>query len=205
MMINNDQFAPHFLCILIMILPRFSRTLALGNQHQQWKFYTVKHMKAVLSFLALILCSSPVHATAQDAATHILFENVNVFDGINDTLHENTKVLVENNLIKSVGPSILVPTDAEVIDGGGRTLMPGLIDAHVHLLYSSTPDSIPAREAMRWDQLAVIGVVSAKEFLAEGFTTVRDAGAMYDGIKRMVDVGYIEGPRSLSDLPSLIR
>ena len=105
-------------------------------------------------------------------------------------------MLIENNLIKTISSSeIAAGENAARIDGGGRTLMPGLIDSHVHLLYSSTPDSIPGREAMRWDQLAAIGVVSAREFLADGFTTVRDAGAMYDGIKKVIDQGLLDGPR----------
>ena len=134
-------------------------------------------------------------AQDEDQPNRIMFTNVNVFDGVSETLDMNTSVLVEDNLIKSIGSSIALPEGVEVIDGGGRTLMPGLIDSHVHLLYSSTPDSIPGREAMRWDQLAAIGVVSAHEFLADGFTTVRDAGAMYDGIKKVIDQGLLEGPR----------
>ena len=63
----------------------------------------------------------------------MLFENVRVFDGLNDRLSPPTSVLVEKNLIKSVGSSAGAGPQAVRIDGGGRTLMPGLIDAHVHL------------------------------------------------------------------------
>lgn len=150
--------------------------------------------RVLLSALVASLAMAGL-AAAQDEETRILFTKVHVFDGVNEQRIEDANVLVVGNLIAEVSTEPLTPDDARIIDGQGRTLMPGLIDAHVHLLYSSTPDSIPAREAMRWDQLAAIGVVSAQEFLAEGFTTVRDAGAMYDGIKRMVDAGFIEGPR----------
>ena len=143
----------------------------------------------------LIVAVAAVPALAQEEEPMpILFTNVNVWDGTSENLVA-ADVLVQGNLIAEVSTEPLAVANGRIIDGGGRTLMPGLIDAHVHLLYSSTPDSIPGREAMRWDQLAVIGVVSAQEFLAEGFTTVRDAGAMYDGIKKMVDAGYIDGPR----------
>ena len=73
--------------------------------------------------------------------------------------------------------------------------MPGLIDTHVHLTYSGTPHAIPDREAMRWDQLAGTQAVNAREFLMDGFTTIRDAGAAYDGIKNLVDQGLLVGPR----------
>jgi imidazolonepropionase-like amidohydrolase len=132
----------------------------------------------------------------EEAPPQILFTNVHIFDGSSEVLSESANVLIEGNLIKTISAEpIETNANAEVIDGGGRTLMPGLIDSHVHLLYSGTPDAIPDREAMRWDQLAAIGVVNARDFLMDGFTTVRDAGAMYDGIKKVIDQGLLPGPR----------
>ena len=62
--------------------------------------------------------------------THIT--NVTIFDGLNEKTTKGS-VLIENNLIKSVGADVKSPADATVIDGGGRFLMPGLIESHVHL------------------------------------------------------------------------
>jgi imidazolonepropionase-like amidohydrolase len=57
----------------------------------------------------------------------------NVFDGVSETLLKNANVLVGGNLIKAVSTKPITAEGATVIDGGGRTLMPGLIDAHFHI------------------------------------------------------------------------
>src|SRR5262245_57154506 len=76
-----------------------------------------------------------------------LFKNVKVFDGKSDKLTASTSVLVVGNNIEKVGGEIAVPEKATVIDAGGRTLMPGLIDAHWHaMLVRPTPE-----EALTWD------------------------------------------------------
>src|SRR5262245_12571214 len=81
----------------------------------------------------------------QPSAT--LFKNVKVFDGKSDKLTASTSVLVVGNKIEKVGGDIAVPEKATVIDAGGRTLMPGLIDAHWHaMLVRPTPE-----EALTWD------------------------------------------------------
>ena len=154
--------------------------------------------------LFAVLVSSPLclpQGVAQEAEPQpklTLISNVNIFDGVNDKLHPNMHVLVKDNLIETVSdePLAIIQTDnVTMIDGGGRTLMPGLIDSHVHLTYSGTPDAIPAREAMQWDQLGGTQALNAREFLMDGFTTVRDAGACYDGIKKLVDRDLLVGPR----------
>ena len=66
----------------------------------------------------------------------VLFSNVNVFDGENEKLIKNANVLVEGNKIKTVSTSRIDTPDAKVIDGKGRTLMPGLIDAHWHSMFA---------------------------------------------------------------------
>jgi imidazolonepropionase-like amidohydrolase len=136
-----------------------------------------------------------IHAQDDSAKpNYIQIQNVNIFDGVNDGLKPGS-VLIEDNLIKEVGANVQAPEGTTIIDGGGRTLMPGLIDSHVHLTYSGTPFAIPDREAMRWDELAGTQVINAREFLMDGFTTVRDAGACYDGIKKLVDRELLPGPR----------
>src|SRR5262249_26210236 len=77
----------------------------------------------------------------------ILFKNVKVFDGKSDKVTANTSVLVVGNKIEKIAGDIVAPEKATVIDGGGRTLMPGLIDAHWHaMLVRPTP-----AEALTWD------------------------------------------------------
>lgn len=73
------------------------------------------------------------HAFAQDEPMPILFTNVNVWDGRSEQLQQNANVVVTGNLITAVSTEPLAVANARVIDGGGRTLMPGLIESHVHL------------------------------------------------------------------------
>lgn len=83
-------------------------------------------MKASLLSLGLLLCARP--ATCQK--TPILFEHVRVFDGV--TVIPSTNVLVQDGLIRDIGPEVKEPS-AQIVDGSGKTLLPGLIDSHVHV------------------------------------------------------------------------
>ncbi|WP_228289176.1 amidohydrolase family protein [Marinobacter salinisoli] len=91
--------------------------------------------------LAVSLLSFALPALAQDTdqARKVLFKNVNVFDGKGEAIAEGMSVLVEGNTISKIAQSVAVPEDATVIDGSGRTLMPGLIDAHAHLMHTDVP------------------------------------------------------------------
>jgi imidazolonepropionase-like amidohydrolase len=81
-------------------------------------------------------------AWAQDADPQVtLFTNVNVFDGVNEKLIENANVVVTGNKISAVSTEPLAVAGGRVIDGGGRTLMPGLIDAHWHTMFNFSPIS----------------------------------------------------------------
>jgi imidazolonepropionase-like amidohydrolase len=147
---------------------------------------------AALAVSALFPSLALAQEEAKPSYTHIT--NVTIFDGVNEKTTKGS-VLIEDNLIKDFGASVKAPEGTTVIDGGGRFLMPGLIDSHVHLTFSGTAFSIPDREAMRWDELAGTQAINAREFLMDGFTTVRDAGACYDGIKKLVDRGLLVGSR----------
>ena len=68
----------------------------------------------------------------EKAASQVLFKNVNIFDGTSDQLAKGQDVLVQGNLIKQIGRNLTADAEASVIDGGGRTLLPGFIDNHVH-------------------------------------------------------------------------
>lgn len=144
-------------------------------------------MKQFMLLLIFVLSTNIVRAE------QTLFINVNVFDGVNDGL-KSLDVLVEDNLIKAVGKNIKAPEGATVIDGGGRTLMPGLIDSHVHF-YLSMDGARPGMETSRWDYFPAMGAAAAQEWFADGFTTVRDAGGMLDGLRSVVDAGLLDGPR----------
>jgi imidazolonepropionase-like amidohydrolase len=98
------------------------------------------------------------------------------------------------NVITSIGAE---PPEAQrapaVIEGAGRTLMPGLIDAHAHMAFGT----VSQQELLTAD-LAYVGVrgaSAAAEMLLRGFTSVRDAGGPSFGIKRAIDEGHVAGPR----------
>jgi imidazolonepropionase-like amidohydrolase len=141
----------------------------------------------------------PSVALAQEdpGPKRILFTNVNVFDGVSETLDMDTNVLVEDNLIAAVGPSMTLPEGAEVIDGSGRTLMPGLMDAHVHLALVRRPDEI--LNDYDWMYVGALANEQAQEMLLRGFTTVRDIGG--PTVHRAIEEGRIIGPRLFSSGP----
>jgi imidazolonepropionase-like amidohydrolase len=127
----------------------------------------------------------------QPSAT--LFKNVKVFDGRSDKLTENTSVIVIGNKIERIGRDIAAPEKATVIGADGRTLMPGLIDAHWHaMLVRPTPT-----EAITWDvgYASLVAGAEATDTLLRGFTTVRDVGGPAFGLKRAIDEGVVAGPR----------
>lgn len=140
--------------------------------------------------------STPAKAQSQaEVSMPVLFRNVNIFDGVNEELAMGMNVLVVDNLISQISAEeLVVAANTLIIDGDGRTLMPGLIDGHAHLTF--TPDGgVPAFEDMSWDELGARSVVSAKIWLHAGFTTVRDIGGPASGLKKTVDSGLVEGPR----------
>lgn len=89
--------------------------------------------------LTLIACSS--FALGQPASKPLLIEHVRVFDGTRVLL--NTSVLVEGGIIRAVGPGVSSPSGPDVVDGTGKTLLPGLIDAHTHTIGEATLKQAP--------------------------------------------------------------
>ena len=146
-------------------------------------------LSAIASVFALTLGA----ASAQDAPSQTLFTNVHVFDGVNEARIENASVLVEGNLIKEVSTDAINAPDATVIDGGGRTLMPGLIDAHVHM--SITEPIADLRDNYDWMYWGAVSTIEAEKMLLRGFTSVRDAGGPAIGLQKAIDRGKAVGPR----------
>jgi imidazolonepropionase-like amidohydrolase len=149
--------------------------------------------RLVLLLFVLVVASKPTLAEDADAKPQVLFTNVNVFDGTNEKLIENANVLVEGNLIKQVSTDAIEAEGATVIDGGGRTLMPGLIDTHQHL----SQGGLTVAELLT-SNVYYIGIAQGKyatETLMRGVTTVRDPGGDSLGLKRAIDQGLVPGPR----------
>ncbi|MEM9047805.1 MAG: amidohydrolase family protein [Pseudomonadota bacterium] len=123
----------------------------------------------------------------------IRFENCDLFDGVGDAIQPGCHVLVADGKIAEIAETALGGSADRVIDASGHTLMPGLIDAHVHVA-AATPN-LAALEAMHPSYVAhwTAGYMSA--MLDRGFTTVRDVGGGDAGTKRAQAEGLIRGPR----------
>ena len=130
---------------------------------------------------------------ASDSA--VVFQNVRVYDGTSRDPSAPCNVRVEGNLIAKITNHGAGPRNggAQVIAGGGRVLMPGLIDAHWHALICS----ITPMDALSSD-VSYIHLLAGREAgrtLMRGFTTVRDVGGPAFGLKRAIDEGKLPGPR----------
>ena len=150
------------------------------------------------SILVLILACGLVASldaqTPPPAAT--VFQNVRVFDGKGSQLSGPSYVLVRGNRIERIS-STPIPTDQRadtvLIDGGGRTLMPGLIDAHWHtMLVRPTPAELKTADV---GYMNLVAAAEARDTLLRGFTTIRDLGGPAFGLKRAIDEGIVPGPR----------
>ena len=159
------------------------------------KIPTMKLLTALL-LTALGLVSGASLAADDAPPPQTLFKNVNVFNGTEDRLYENHQVLVEGNTIKAISAGeIETKSHATVIDGGGRTLMPGLIDSHVHLNLTGLFHSFDQAEFARWDAVGAMAAANARDYLMDGYTTVRDACGQGDGLKDLIDKDILVGPR----------
>lgn len=153
----------------------------------------------LLQRLVLIVLFIAAPSMAQQEDFPILFTNVNVFDGVNEELIENANVFVVGNLIAEVSTEPLAAANAKIIDGGGRTLMPGLMDAHVHLALVRRPSEI--LNQYDWMYVGALANEQAEKMLLRGFTTVRDIGGPTVGLHRAIEEGQIIGPRLFSSGP----
>ncbi len=127
-------------------------------------------------------------------ARPILFTNFRLFDGTSGTLRDGLRVLVEGNLIKAVaGDNPAAPDGAQVIDCGGRVLMPGLIDAHWHSIFAALP--LPTLLSADVGYIYLAASAEAERTLMRGFTTVRDVGGPAFALKQAIDEGLVPGPR----------
>lgn len=127
--------------------------------------------------------------------TAVLIRNVNIFDGLNDKLTLNQDILVKGNKIEAIGEGLAAPKNATIINGGGRTLTPGFIDAHTHLQWNM---GVADHMYKPLDYQGALALVEAKNTLMRGFTTIRDVAGTVFGVKSAIDEGYFQGPRIYS-------
>lgn len=139
---------------------------------------------------------APRAAAADRPAAAVLFTDVRIFDGRSDQLTGLMNVLVRGNKIERISADP-IPTDrradTKIIAGAGRTLMPGLIDAHVHTMM----ESLPLLRGLTADigYVNLVAARAAEKQLLRGFTTVRDVGGAAFSLKQAIDEGLVVGPR----------
>ena len=153
---------------------------------------------ALLISAVLILCALDSSVQAQDTvpASVTVFSNVRIFDGKSGQLSPPSNVLVRGHTIEKISTdSIPVDRSANttLINGNGRTLMPGLIDAHWHSMFAATPLNTLMTADIGY--LNLLASAESGKTLMRGFTTVRDLGGPVFGLKRAIDEGVIIGPR----------
>jgi len=148
---------------------------------------------------------------AQDSATVI--KAGRLFDSEKGVFLADQQILVRGRSIVEVGATVKAPAGARVVDLSGYTVLPGLIDAHTHLLNLESPKGNISTEGVRQITIeglplrALHGAARARTFLAAGITTVRDlgnSGRFGDvALRQAIDDGSVEGPRMIVSGPGL--
>lgn len=155
---------------------------------------TFRSSRLALGCAVLWLCGlAPAQAQAP-AATALLLQNVRIFDGKSASLSGPGHVLVRGEVIERISTApITPPAGTTVIDGQGRTLMPGLIDNHWHAMLAAPSMALTLEGDLGY--LTLLAAAEARATLMRGFTTVRDLGGPSFALKRAIDDGLVIGPR----------
>ncbi len=160
--------------------------------------------RALLAITLTILCAPPFQAqtTQQQPAptTHpIVLHAARLLDVESGRITTPGEILIEGDVIKEVGAKVSRPANSEILDLGDTTLLPGLIDAHVHLfLHPGAEDLQTVTESV--PQRTITATIAAREDLLAGFTAERDmgtegAGSADTAVRNAINRGQIPGPR----------
>lgn len=123
----------------------------------------------------------------------IIFENCELFDGVSAELREGVHIRVNGERIAEVSDKAISDSQARRIDAAGRTVMPGLIDAHVHVIATSVNLGHLGLEPAMLTGAKARQIMEA--MLRRGFTTIRDGAGADWGLAKAVELGLIDGPR----------
>ncbi|GAB5557439.1 MAG: amidohydrolase family protein [Schleiferiaceae bacterium] len=150
-------------------------------------------------WVVVFVFSSMITHAQEEANKQILFTNANVWDGTSEDLLMGVDVLVEGNKIKAIGSDLQTSEGAMTLDATGKTIIPGLIDMHQHLmLHGGTSNG-----TYEWDAYAqgAQANLMMNKLLYMGYTTIRDIGGNSLSLSRAVRSGYLTGPRIYSAGP----
>jgi imidazolonepropionase-like amidohydrolase len=159
------------------------------------------YSRFVLLLLPVLLLTHISAARAQDAASPhvIVLRAARLLDVENGRIVRPGEVLINGERIAAVGQNVKHPAGAEVIDLGDRTLLPGMIDAHIHLfLHPGAEDLQTVQESI--PQRTIMATIAARDDLMAGFTAERDmgtegAGSADTAVRDAINRGEIPGPR----------
>lgn len=163
---------------------------------------TMRHSIAAV-FMAVVMLSILVQGQQPAAPAAIVLKPAAVLDTRSGQLTRGATVLVRGDRIEAVGASVTPPAGARVIELGGLTLLPGLIDAHTHVLLQPEDEEWPPPVVYKTQSFRTIqGVAAARKELEAGFTTLRDvdsegAGFADVDLREAINRGIVPGPRLL--------
>ncbi len=151
-----------------------------------------------LALLAVVAAQQPAPPPAQTPITAIRAGTL--IDGTGGAPVKNAVILVQGGRITAAGAGVAVPAGATVIDLSGETVLPGFVDAHVHLAGRTIGDGDWQHSILTEmpSQLALLGAAHAQQTLEAGFTTVRVVGSAHFGdiaLRNAINAGWIPGPR----------
>jgi imidazolonepropionase-like amidohydrolase len=158
---------------------------------------------AVMTALVATVLASPAAAAEQKPSPPVVLVAARVFTATSEVPLTPGMVIVEGDRIAQVGAGLAIPPGAEVIDLGDASLLPGFIDAHVHMVSEMSDDWYRDfyHEMLRFPaEQAHYAALYARKMLAAGFTTVRDLGSsdyVSLGLRNAINAGVAEGPRML--------
>jgi imidazolonepropionase-like amidohydrolase len=160
-----------------------------------------------VTFVVVLACANTIPVASQQTPTVPVtaIRAAALLDVKTGAVARNAVVIIEGERIRAVGSSLAIPPAARVLDLGTATLLPGLIDAHTHLL-DNRDGSIESRSAMLLSvaqastaKRALMGAALGREVLEAGFTTVRDLGnSGVNGdvaLRDAIAAGWVTGPR----------
>lgn len=167
----------------------------------------------IFFFILFFLSFLPLAAqTPPDTGTTVI-QAGRLFDSENGVFLPDRTIIVRDKLITQVGQNLAIPAGARVIDLRKLTVLPGLIDAHTHLLYLEDPSGGLAMEGIKAVTVegtplrALHGAARARTFLAAGITTVRDLGnsGLFGDValQKAIEDGSVDGPRMIVSGPGL--
>ncbi len=160
----------------------------------------------VLTFFNWTTFAQGFSEKVQEFITHppgkIAFNNVTLIDGTGGPAKSNQTVLIENDKIVRVGSNFVIPEDYEILDGNGKTLIPGLVMLHEHMFYTRV-------QFEGWFDVAQMSFTFPRLYLAGGVTTIRTGGSVQPSadlnLKKWIDEGRMTGPKMDVTSPHLTR